>query len=175
IPILRADIDIPSYCWLSAPASHPHSLLGSNSHPHSSPQEVARTASMGGRSSGDTCDRESDSSGGGSEEEKKGEEAREKVGKEKQGKEEGGERAGEEKEGEEEGEEEGEKEGDPVVNAWFGPAGTVTPLHHDPCHNLFAQVVGSKYVRVYSSREDERLYPHKEKMLCNSSQVRRGF
>ncbi|KAF2920412.1 hypothetical protein DAI22_08g206901 [Oryza sativa Japonica Group] len=26
------------------------------------------------------------------------------------------------------------------LNAWFGPEGTVTPLHHDLYHNLFAQV-----------------------------------
>ncbi|KAM5582533.1 hypothetical protein ABKV19_002784 [Rosa sericea] len=30
------------------------------------------------------------------------------------------------------------------LNAWFGPAGTV----HDPHHNVFAQVVGKKYVRL---------------------------
>ena len=27
------------------------------------------------------------------------------------------------------------------LNAWFGPAGTVTPLHHHPHHNVFAQVL----------------------------------
>ncbi|KAL2940932.1 Lysine-specific demethylase JMJ30 [Bienertia sinuspersici] len=57
------------------------------------------------------------------------------------------------------------------INAWFGPAGTVTPLHHDPHHNLFAQVVGKKYVRLYAASLSEELYPHPETMLQNSSQV----
>ncbi|RAL43085.1 hypothetical protein DM860_009867 [Cuscuta australis] len=57
------------------------------------------------------------------------------------------------------------------LNAWFGPAGTVTPLHHDPHHNILAQVVGKKYIRLYPATLSEELYPHTEKMLCNSSQV----
>lgn len=57
------------------------------------------------------------------------------------------------------------------LNAWFGPAGTVTPLHHDPHHNILAQVVGKKYVRLYPASLLEELYPHTESMLCNSSQV----
>ncbi|CAI9290156.1 unnamed protein product [Lactuca saligna] len=57
------------------------------------------------------------------------------------------------------------------VNAWFGPAGTVTPLHHDPHHNILAQVVGKKYVRLYPASFSEELYPHTESMHKNSSQV----
>ncbi|KAG6437944.1 hypothetical protein SASPL_102875 [Salvia splendens] len=57
------------------------------------------------------------------------------------------------------------------LNAWFGPSGTVTPLHHDPHHNILAQIAGKKYIRLYSPSSSEELYPHTETMLCNSSQV----
>ena len=43
-------------------------------------------------------------------------------------------------------------------NIWFGGR-TVSPLHHDPYHNIFCQVHGVKYIRLYGPDHTTRLYP----------------
>jgi hypothetical protein len=43
---------------------------------------------------------------------------------------------------------------------WFGPAGTVTPLHHDSMNVLLAQVLGRKVVTLIPSFETPLVYNH---------------
>lgn len=43
---------------------------------------------------------------------------------------------------------------------WFGPKGTITPLHHDLTNNFMAQVYGKKLVRLIQSNELPYVYNH---------------
>jgi hypothetical protein len=43
---------------------------------------------------------------------------------------------------------------------WLGPAGTITPFHHDLTNNFMAQVIGRKRVLMIPSSELPRTYNH---------------
>ena len=63
---------------------------------------------------------------------------------------------------------------DVMRNIWLGPAGTRSPLHNDPYENIFAQVVGYKYFRLYSPTMTEKVYPRGIEggiQMGNTSQV----
>lgn len=64
-----------------------------------------------------------------------------------------------------------EEVSDVDINAWFGPKGTVSPLHFDPKHNLLCQVVGTKKLILYPEKDTPFLYPHDSTLLFNTSQV----
>lgn len=59
----------------------------------------------------------------------------------------------------------------PDIKAWLGPKGTISPLHHDPKHNLLVQIFGHKRIILAASQDTENLYPHNGDMLSNTSQI----
>ncbi|PVF94709.1 Clavaminate synthase-like protein [Serendipita vermifera] len=46
-----------------------------------------------------------------------------------------------------------------IMNAWFGPKGTISPAHQDPYFNCYAQVVGTKTVWLAPPHLKEEMYP----------------
>ncbi|KAK4523823.1 hypothetical protein GAYE_SCF00G1719 [Galdieria yellowstonensis] len=59
----------------------------------------------------------------------------------------------------------------PRIHIWFGPKHTTTPLHYDPQHNLFVQIVGWKYIRLYAPEESSKLYPSQGTIHRNTSLI----
>lgn len=59
----------------------------------------------------------------------------------------------------------------PDINAWFGPSGTVSPLHFDSKNNFLCQVFGYKRVILYHPSDSSNLYSYDTKLLNNTAQV----
>lgn len=65
-----------------------------------------------------------------------------------------------------------DREGEAAMSrVWLGPAGTISPLHRDPYHNVLCQVWGSKLVRMYRAEDSARMYPFPGGFLRNTSRV----
>ena len=65
-----------------------------------------------------------------------------------------------------------ENDDDISINMWFGPGGTVSPLHTDPRHNCLCQVFGKKYVKLYPSNQTAFVYPYDSNdLLSNTSRI----
>eukprot|EP01063_Lacrimia_lanifica_P000569 TRINITY_DN10304_c0_g1_i1.p1 TRINITY_DN10304_c0_g1~~TRINITY_DN10304_c0_g1_i1.p1 ORF type:complete len:407 (+),score=87.66 TRINITY_DN10304_c0_g1_i1:99-1319(+) len=58
----------------------------------------------------------------------------------------------------------------PLRNCWIGTPDTVTELHRDSYDNLFVQVVGSKYVRLYAPKHARQLYVNRRGTSGTSAQ-----
>lgn len=64
---------------------------------------------------------------------------------------------------------------DVLTNIWMGPGGTRSPLHNDPYENIFAQVVGHKYFRLFPPSMTTKIYPRGTEggiQMGNTSQVK---
>ena len=68
----------------------------------------------------------------------------------------------------------GASDNDIQKSIWIGPKGTWTPLHSDPYHNIFVQVVGLKHVRLYSPNAGPHLDLDTDPLTSNTSKMSRA-
>ena len=56
---------------------------------------------------------------------------------------------------------------------WFGPAGTITPFHHDLTNNFMAQVIGRKRIKIAPSWDMPLMQNHLPRLLSQSTAASR--
>ena len=57
------------------------------------------------------------------------------------------------------------------TNSWISGPNTVSNTHRDPLHNIFCQVVGQKYWRLFFPETDKDMYPNHSVFNSNTSRV----
>ena len=57
------------------------------------------------------------------------------------------------------------------TNMWISGANTTSNTHRDPLNNIFCQVVGRKYFRIFSPENEEDMYPNHSVFNSNTSRV----
>lgn len=58
---------------------------------------------------------------------------------------------------------------------WIGPSGTKTPIHQDPYENIFCQIVGYKYIRLYPPEAGPHLELDSSGIAPNTSTIDINF
>ncbi|PGG97464.1 obg family GTPase CgtA [Helicocarpus griseus UAMH5409] len=139
IPALRNDICIPDYCYADPPGPEP-----------GTPVYEKRLRERLVKEKGDSTDVHSIGPGNHAHDKSQG-------------------LAGECVDDADEGSETDDLISDPIINTWIGPSWTISPLHHDPYHNILVQVIGQKYVRLYSPRTPaSKIYPRGMEVVNSS-------
>ena len=61
------------------------------------------------------------------------------------------------------------------TNSWVSGARTASNTHRDPLHNIFCQVVGTKYFRIFFPENEADIYPNHSVFNSNTSRIQKFF
>ena len=61
------------------------------------------------------------------------------------------------------------------TNSWVSGARTASNTHRDPLHNIFCQIVGTKYFRIFFPDNEADMYPNHSVFNSNTSRIEKFF